>query len=300
MTPTLPLVVPARYRHPDDEYVDEVKIGTAHRWKDSEISGSEWRRSSTLLFLRKGHVVFQRDFRALSHAVEASPWFKLIWDEEPGFRALSAEVERSLCQQPGCQRPPSPRIYQLGKRQISRQHDVLVGIPADRPVLTWWCEAHERRGDCGLEDRDDNWSPFLGLTIAFGSRADIELYGLKSDAEPTERGFTRTREGRLLDLQRVGVRGAVVVDASGARFTTLGEPTPLRATDRFIGLDSRFASEDDVERLCCLDVAPTDAEQVEGRRRWIPRCTLAIGPHAEHHDLSTGARWPRETEEAAK
>jgi hypothetical protein len=129
---------------------------------------------------------------------------------------------------------------------------------------------------------------FLGCdpTVAgrADSRADCERYGVHGDA--AAHGFARLRDGGAVDLQREMPVGSVI-DRFGARLVCKPPWRLVPPNERFIGLDTRHASPEDVRRLCCGEVAYTyrDGKDV------LCQCTLAIGPHEHHEDLATGARW---------
>src|SRR3989304_10108915 len=46
-------------RHPDDEWVDEIKLEVVPRYKESELSGDEWRVSTKISIFRKGHLLHE-------------------------------------------------------------------------------------------------------------------------------------------------------------------------------------------------------------------------------------------------
>jgi len=45
---------------PDRQAYDEVRIITVPRYKNSELSGAEWRISAEVQFLHKGVVIFEK------------------------------------------------------------------------------------------------------------------------------------------------------------------------------------------------------------------------------------------------
>ena len=137
---------------------------------------------------------------------------------------------------------------------------------------------------------------FLGCDPAIASRADCERFGVYGDAGA--HGFARLRGGGAVDLRREAPpAGSVVVLSNGQRVTLRYKTEAcFGGGQRFIGLRADVARPKDVERLCCG--APRESRTSEGAlglsRLTVdfgPRCTLAIGPHDEHEDLATGARW---------
>lgn len=140
-------------RHADDEGVDEVRIKTVPRWKESELSGNEWRISATLQFLRKGHVVFERSFHTVESAINAAPWFKQIAHEGEDFKRVPVEVERCLCMQPGCNEKAT-KEFKIKQEYVHREG---VKTESSGEQRRRFCDKHKMRGDCGLEDADTNY-----------------------------------------------------------------------------------------------------------------------------------------------
>lgn len=139
--------------HPDDEYIDEVRIKTVPRWKTSGLSGDEWRVSATLQFLRKGHVIFERGFNSIETAIAAAPWFGKTKGEDEQWKRIPVEVERCLCMQPGCSEKAT-KEFKI-KQEYSRHEGVKKESFGEQRRR--FCDKHQRRGDCGLEDADDNY-----------------------------------------------------------------------------------------------------------------------------------------------
>ena len=139
----------------------------------------------------------------------------------------------------------------------------------------------------------------LGCDPAIASRADCERFGVHDDA--AAHGFARLRDGGAVDFRREELPNGSAVGFIGGTGRCYSVLRSLTAEERFIGLDARHASPEDVRRLCCLDVASADAEQLDEKgRRWIPRCTLAIGDHDTHEDLATGVKWSAGAERDAE
>jgi hypothetical protein len=145
---------------------------------------------------------------------------------------------------------------------------------------------------------------FLGCDPTIATRADCERYGVHGDA--AAHGFAKLRDGGAVDLAELNHVPGMVFDSSermGGRFATIrdfGDDNwtstsgtswhlwkAVRAKQvRFIGLDARYANQGDVDRLCCgVWGEAVTGDQVRAR------CTLAIGGHDMHEDLSTGVRW---------
>lgn len=151
-------------RHADDEWVDEIRLTTVPRFKESGMSGDEWRTSARVEYLRKGHVVAVESYHNLRHAVarvarHAGMGFApASWPLDE--HALSMEAERALdedyCMQPGCAEPWTVEYAQThegcgrcGTVREHRYHD----------VRRRFCEAHRHRGDSDLDDMDERYVP---------------------------------------------------------------------------------------------------------------------------------------------
>jgi hypothetical protein len=146
---------PNRTLRPDSQPFDEIRTVTIPRFKDSELSGSEWRISAHTQFLRKGKVVYEYTTSNIEYAVRLMD-AKFI-DCSEGNGAYYAG-EANLCDQEGCSEEASV-VYRLKKR-YSREG--MSKKPYGTEVR-YFCERHKHRGDCGREDADDNYELFLNL-----------------------------------------------------------------------------------------------------------------------------------------
>lgn len=155
------------HRHHDDEYADEIHITTVPRWKTSELSGDEWRTSARVDFRRKGQLIWFIVLRNLEVATAALPWFfrtfmegpdgdpsKALLPDERTLYRIAPPTDERLCFQPGCSLPAVVE-YEL-KKQFSRQEGAEV--PSSLTMYRRFCETHAKRGDCGLEDADTNYT----------------------------------------------------------------------------------------------------------------------------------------------
>lgn len=144
----------SRAYRPDAQAFDEVRIITVPRWKESELSGDEWRISAKIQFLRNGVVRHEESFGtvkaacgfAYSEHAKAMDGGKAYFAGEDGF-----------CDQEGCHEKPTI-FYQLKKRYCREGHS---SEPLDVEVRAF-CNRHKTRGDCGLDDADENYKLFHG------------------------------------------------------------------------------------------------------------------------------------------
>lgn len=145
---------PARlYRtiKPDAQAFDEIRIVTAPRFKESELSGDEWRISSVIQLWRKGALVHEanggRNVETAIMLLGAA--FLTACDDGLGYFA----GERHVCDQEGCSLPATVSLRL--KKGLNRDG-------TERPLsfggeYRMFCDRHRVRGDCGLEDADDNY-----------------------------------------------------------------------------------------------------------------------------------------------
>lgn len=173
-TRVLPLTSIKFVAHEDDEWYDEISITTVERWKESELSGDEWRFNFYVQFKRKGHTLIGRTYSRLPWLLAYLPSVAL--NDYPGGadkdHQVSPVIEHryEFCFQPGCAEPATAefravRVYD--KR--GDEQDKLPGVD----YRMRYCDRHARsRGDCGLMDSDSNL-----VAVAFGSPADAPALG---------------------------------------------------------------------------------------------------------------------------
>ena len=137
--------------HPDFECVDEVRIRTVPRWKDSHLSGSEWRISAHVEMYCKGVLVHESDWRNVETACLAlgGEWCKASDNGLPFMEF------RDKCMQPGCVEVAT-RTFVL-KNEFSRQGERLDQSEVFGQHQRRFCDRHSHRGDCGMEDSDANY-----------------------------------------------------------------------------------------------------------------------------------------------
>lgn len=134
---------------PDAQAFDKIVIETVPRWKESEMSGSEWRISAKTSFFRKGKLIAEercRDVEVATYLVGAK--HIMLCDEAKGFFA----GEENICDQEGCENIAT-KVFQK-KYDYSRD-----GNKSKEPSTAYrlFCERHSQRGDCGLDDSDSNY-----------------------------------------------------------------------------------------------------------------------------------------------
>lgn len=146
---------PNRAIRPDAQAFDEIRTKTLPRFKESELSGSEWRISAHTQFLRKGKVVYEFTTSNIEYATRLMD-SKAIDCSEGNGSYYAGEGE--LCDQEGC--ADRAAVVLRLKKRYSRE-----GMSKDPygTEVRYFCERHRHRGDCGLEDADENYEHFLDL-----------------------------------------------------------------------------------------------------------------------------------------
>src|SRR5207244_1606996 len=85
---------------PDAQAFDEVKITTVPRYKQSGLSGDEWRISGHIQLFRKGRLMHEESFHDVETAAKFLPWVMAkACDMGTAFFA----GEENFCDQEGCQ-----------------------------------------------------------------------------------------------------------------------------------------------------------------------------------------------------
>ena len=135
--------------HPKDFGADRVEVTMEPRWKESELSGDEWRWSIRATAYRKGQVIADEGGLSLFDAlIQLLPRLKQL--EGAGFLPLDE------CAQPECQASPTV-LYRLTKEWS--KNGMYEGKISPSYRVRPFCARHTRRGDCALEDADVNYTP---------------------------------------------------------------------------------------------------------------------------------------------
>lgn len=138
---------------PDAQPFDEVRLVTAPRFKQSGMSGDEWRISIVAEFWRKGAKVHECGCGSkmdIAVAMLGHQYFRAC-DDGHGFYA----GERDVCDQEGCSKQAV--VCYLVKKEFSRDRPHEWNAPPPWRHYRAFCSQHKRRGDCGFDDADDNY-----------------------------------------------------------------------------------------------------------------------------------------------
>lgn len=136
---------------PDAQPFDEVRLIVVPRYKTSGLSGDEWRISTAMQLYRKGQLKHEE---TISHNM-TDAWAFLAWKAtvagENGAQYFAGE--KDFCDQEGC----SKKATTLAKKKFDWSRD---GVKSEIPSSAYrlFCDEHKTRGNCGLDDADNNYS----------------------------------------------------------------------------------------------------------------------------------------------
>jgi hypothetical protein len=134
----------------NDEGIDRVELVVEDRFKQSELSGDEWRYSVLIQFYRKGVLLGTKRYSRMEWAVSALPYEFMVFPEQSPMALW--RLDSQTCAQYGCAKE-AVVTYQTKKRYSERGEGPL---PEGAPVLRSYCEKHKNRGDSDLEDSMQN------------------------------------------------------------------------------------------------------------------------------------------------
>ncbi len=142
---------PSKALKPDAQAFDEVRIVTVPRYKQSGMSGDEWRISATIQFYRKGKLICEEHSGDVEHACNFAGWYysNAVSNGNGHFAG-----EPGICDQEGCAALATVTL-KLKSRYCreGHKHDTC------RVEYRQFCDQHKTRGNCGLDDADINYEP---------------------------------------------------------------------------------------------------------------------------------------------
>ena len=146
---------PWHENHPEDERFDRIVIEVNPRWKESELSGDEWRFSYVIKAYRKGELIIQRSWSTLEYAVGALYYTLHIGPQDGEYFDREAwERTKILCDQPGCAEVAT--VFYHRKKPYTNRGAELVAETRHYQYRQF-CSKHRHRGDCDLDDADHNY-----------------------------------------------------------------------------------------------------------------------------------------------
>lgn len=137
--------------HNKAERFDRIEIETVERWKDSELTGDEWRFSYVVSFYSHGRKLATLNGFSIEDCLfKALSQFNTVHTDG----ALRQFVKETFCCQPGCTEPWV--VLRHPVQRFTSQGEKLVRDYGEGEVRAF-CKKHMHRGDCGLDDNDDNY-----------------------------------------------------------------------------------------------------------------------------------------------
>lgn len=135
--------------HADSEFVDEIRVRVIPRFKESNMSGSEWRRHAQVKLFHKGEEILEVGCGDVDTAAVRLPWLlRTLYDHEIKY----PDPENLKCFQPGCAELGTVKLYL--KAEYARGH----ALPAQAfKLYRRFCLEHSHRGDSDFEDCDENY-----------------------------------------------------------------------------------------------------------------------------------------------
>ena len=141
---------------PDAQAFDEVRIVTVPRYKQSGLSGDEWRISAITQIFRKGKLIHDQEYANVEYAARLLDSL-LIHLRESGSAYYAGEDE--LCDQEGCIEKAT--VFYQKKLDYCSSCGNGKEITYARNYRKF-CHKHKTRGDCGLDDADANYTLLEG------------------------------------------------------------------------------------------------------------------------------------------
>lgn len=135
---------------PDAQAFDEIRIVTIPRFKESGLSGDEWRISAAVQFYRKGQLVHESGTYRDVHTACGYLYSEHgnATDNGKGYFA----GEGDICDQEGCCEKATVKLYK--KFEYCRE-----GHKSDPlwPTYRMFCDRHKDRGDQSFDDSNSNY-----------------------------------------------------------------------------------------------------------------------------------------------
>lgn len=139
-----------RSLRPDAQAFDEIRIITVPRFKESDMSGSEWRISATVEFLRNGEVKHVSD--GWANIETAAKFLAFLHAQACDLGDAFFAGEGEFCDQEGC-KEKFTRVYRVKQHYCQEAH-------ASTPLsdeFRCFCDRHADRGDQSFDDSNDNY-----------------------------------------------------------------------------------------------------------------------------------------------
>lgn len=154
-----------RLRPVNSQTVDEVRIFTVPRYKTSDFSGNEWRFSATTELRYKGKVLMEDSYSNVEQAMgNVTGLLRRFCDSDAAWEPRPVDQ----CDQEGC-----PELATVTMRTKKTKCTHCGQDEAEDPGgERRFCSGHSTRGDCSLNDADDNYEVVEGQQTAPDPKAE--------------------------------------------------------------------------------------------------------------------------------
>lgn len=142
-------------RHDDFEVFDRITLEVEPRWKESDMSGDEWRVSVKVCFWFKGQLVWEDYRRDMESAILLLGHDFRLCSSPIADKIIEMEQE-GYCDQPSCRQRAIARFY-IKEHFSSRGERLDQSEMQGTRYYRQFCEKHKHRGDCGRSDSDINY-----------------------------------------------------------------------------------------------------------------------------------------------
>lgn len=160
--------------HRDYQRFDHIEIRTNVRWKDSHLSGSEYRFGAQALGYKNGYLVFQRSFMDVATAAAHLP--SIIYGDHIDNELIGTGWDEPVCQQEGCSNVGTHVRY-LKKRYVG--NEAIEDTRERGRLYRIFCDRHEGRGDCAIDDAEHNYETRIDVAFELTTPQSI-TYGHNS------------------------------------------------------------------------------------------------------------------------
>lgn len=147
--------------HEDDSRYDYIELKSVERWKESELSGDEWRFSFVALFYKKGFVLKRLGGLNMMDLISevGSVRDRGNSGDDPELLEAAGDLNR-FCFQPACIELATIeyRLTDAWCRHGNKEYTYT-----GRDIRRRYCNKHKGRGDCALEDSDANYTTVAKL-----------------------------------------------------------------------------------------------------------------------------------------
>jgi hypothetical protein len=144
-------VIANKASRPDGQRYDRIDIYTVPRWKESELSGDEYRISANADLYYKGHLRKRMSFSDVDGAKRYLDGAEVYWRESgEDFEYVD---DTYLCDQESCAEIADVKYERIKGYTSQGEPEELYDFNRFRV----FCSKHKTRGDCALDDADHNY-----------------------------------------------------------------------------------------------------------------------------------------------